>query len=121
MKRFTGIFAVLFLGASLLAGCVAAPIEKSSIAQIEKGVSTKDDVKEILGEPDNETINDDQTTEWIYSRQQSGSSGLPIGGLLGVHQSEAKYQNILIDFNKKDVVTKIVQTYGKRTSTSIGR
>lgn len=120
MKKFFSVLALVSL-ACFLTGCVAAPIEKSEIAQIQKGVSTKDDVKELLGEPDNETINDDQTTEWIYSRLQSGSAGLPVGGILGINQSSAKYQNVLIDFNKKDVVTKIIQTYGKRSSTSIGR
>jgi outer membrane protein assembly factor BamE (lipoprotein component of BamABCDE complex) len=106
---------VAFFG-SFIGGCVSTlgrQIDQSGYSQIKKGVSTKEDVVELLGSPNNEIENDDGTSTFMYqyTKVSSGIYGIGAG---------MDSQSATIKFNSKGIVISKSKTIGDTGGTGLG-
>ena len=109
----------------ILAGCVTAGNpsvkDESKTSQIHKGVTTKQEVKELLGMPQSITTSDGVET-WGYSyvhAQATGVSYIPIVGIFaGGATSESN--SISLEFNEDDVVKKITTGHATAVAHNFG-
>jgi outer membrane protein assembly factor BamE (lipoprotein component of BamABCDE complex) len=108
---------LIFISAgSLLTGCVTTlghQIDQSAYSQIHKGVSTKEDVVELLGSPNQEVENEDGTSTFIYSFTKVSS------GIYGIG-SGVDTQSATIKFDSKGIVISKSKQIGDTGGTGIG-
>lgn len=102
--------------ASFITGCTTTlghQIDQSAYQQIEKGVSTKEDVTNLLGSPNQETENEDGTSSFIYTftKVSHGIYGLGAG---------VDTQSATIRFNSKGIVIAKSKQNGDTGGTGMG-
>lgn len=103
-------------------GCasVGTPINGSNVSSIQKGITTKDQILKLFGNPSTSTISDNGTM-FIYSfakTQTSASTFIPIVGIF--HSGyNTDIQTLSIVFDDKNIVKNYSYTSGKN-STSAG-
>jgi len=116
LKKFVfRLFVVAFIGGSIT-GCVTTlghQIDQSAYSQIHKGVSTKEDVVELLGSPNQEVENEDGTSTFIYSFTKVSS------GIYGIG-SGVDTQSATIKFNSKGIVISKSKQIGDTGGTGVG-
>ena len=79
------------------------------VSEIKKGVSTKDDVKKVVGEPSkvNFTDNGEEVWDYHYIRSQMrGASFIPVVGIFA-GGSDMNTQTLTIRFDKTGIVKEI--------------
>lgn len=99
-----------------ISGCTTTlghQIDQSSYQQIRKGVSTKDDVMELLGKPNQEIENENGTSIFVYTftKYSHGIYGLGAG---------VDTQSVTIKFNSKGIVISKSKQIGDTGGTGIG-
>jgi outer membrane protein assembly factor BamE (lipoprotein component of BamABCDE complex) len=109
MKKYLVILAV----AILISGCSSSGSEKARTAtidsvgaQVTKGVTTKDQVKALYGEPDDINPNDSGDEEWkyVYSRTTvTAATFIPVVNLFS-RGARADKNEVIFTFDKKGVV-----------------
>ena len=77
----------LFAAASMLSACVytsnvdyGAKFTKEQVAQIEKKVTTKEDLIRILGEPNVKTVMSETGEKWVYTYTGGSASSQAFTG-----------------------------------------
>src|SRR5262245_25265763 len=100
----------LALLASLLLGCVAsgahgtaAIADPAIVAQVEKGKSTKDDVRRILGPPAAVNFSDAGLENWSYVYATNTAAYSP----LGVGKQDFRTYQLAVQFGKNGVVENV--------------
>jgi outer membrane protein assembly factor BamE (lipoprotein component of BamABCDE complex) len=109
---------LLLVGLSLLInGCVLSrgrvgnPIQEESLSQIEKGVTKKDLVVNLLGAPDRIIVgNDKEIFQYYYYDGKSPGLILLVFNLLSVN---VRSDNLYVFFDRQGIVQDVI--YGKRT------
>lgn len=109
------------LAAVLLAGCASAgneALSKQTSAtlqqHIEKGVTTKEQVQALLGQPQNVSFNNGQE-QWTYNFAHATPTAVnfvPIVGLF-VHGANVDHKMLVILFDKNGVVQNYSYTHGQ--------
>ena len=117
-KKMKKILAVIFASA-VISGCasVGAPINQKAADQIQEGVTTKDQVAILMGQPYqiSRLPNGESAYMYIYSKVSAkASSFIPIVGAL-VGGSKVDSQNLIVTFNKDGIVKAVT---GSQTSAS---
>ena len=111
MKKIIGSLLV----ALSLVGCastgnqnVKAATQESVRAQLKEGVTTKDEVRKMLGEPSSVSFTDSGNEIWTfkYSEAQSHASNfIPIVGLFS-SGADVKNKEVIVLFDKDGKITK---------------
>jgi len=108
-----------------LASCASQPVQKSNLTfanvktHIKKGYTTQSEVIQLLGSPNITSKNRSGNEVWSYSKQSTrtdtgnvagagaglggGFAGI-FGGSRGYNQSSANTFDLIITFDKKDIV-----------------
>lgn len=115
MKKL-GFAVALFSLAIFVTGCVTTlghEVDMSAFAQIKKGVSTKEDVADLLGSPNQDIENEDGSETFVYtfSKVSHGIYGLGAG---------VDTQQATVKFNAKGIVIAKSKTIGDTGGTGIG-
>lgn len=79
------------------------------VAQVEKGKSTKADVKKVLGEPATVDFSDTGLEKWIYvytKAQVRGTTFIPFAGNF-VGGTDTKTDTLTVQFDKEGVVMNV--------------
>ncbi len=116
LRRFILCSLIFSFASSLITGCVTTlghQIDQSAYSQIKKGVSTKEDVVELLGSPNQELENEDGTSSFIYSFTKVSS------GIYGIG-SGVDTQSATIKFNSKGIVISKSKQIGDTGGTGVG-
>ena len=99
---------------ALVSGCasVGRPIDQKAASQIKEGVSTKDDVVHLMGQPYQVARKSGGITEFTYVFVQTSvkaSSFIPIVGVFagGANVSQ---QTLVVAFNDSNVVKSVTNT-----------
>lgn len=116
MKKLTTAFTLI----TLISGCATQQAPQTKQAEltygmvtnkIKKGVTTKDEVVKMLGNPNIMTQNKEGEQVWTYSRQSYDSSSgsaygtlLFVGGSKAVSSSSSKSFDLILTFDENDVV-----------------
>ena len=102
--------------ALLLSGCASSgrEIDVQKASQIQKGVSTKADVKRLVGEPQQIANDSEGNQTWTYTYVRAtakGTSFIPIAGAFmgGV---DTQNQTLTVKFNPQGTVSFIESSYG---------
>lgn len=97
----------------LISGCAAYGNKKITdptiVAQIEKGKSTKADVKGILGDPATVDFSDTGVEKWIYAytkHQTRGATFIPVVGMLA-GGADIKTDTLIVQFDKDGTVMNV--------------
>lgn len=108
MKKIIASFLSIFIVGCFLFG---HPIDQMAVAKIKRGVTTKAQVIELLGNPDG-VSKSNGLISFIYTHTTSepGTNG-PIGDI--IYHTE----KVTVKFDKNDIVTYITD---KTSSSSIG-
>ena len=114
MKYFNRVLPILF--AAVLAGCASSgrEINVDNAAKIQKGATTKAEVKQLVGDPQQISNDSDgnQTWTYLYTRATAkGTSFIPIAGAFrgGVNTQN---QSLVVKFNPAGVVTFVESSFG---------
>lgn len=106
---------------ALVSGCVtttygtAKVADDTAVSQIKEGVSRKEDVRALMGEPSNVSFRADSAEEWSYDYfNQEVGAGVMIPGNWGSVESE--WYTLKILFNPNGVVKAVA-----RSQDSTGR
>ena len=120
MKKFIG----LLFSVALIAGCASAGNEKvrtetmdTVSAKVTKGVTTKNQVKALYGEPGSVSLTDAGSEVWHYEYAHAvanGASYVPIVGLFAGGANVTKNEVVFI-FDKDNVM----QNYTVHASESM--
>jgi outer membrane protein assembly factor BamE (lipoprotein component of BamABCDE complex) len=109
--RFLSIISIL-----LIVGCatVGRKIDQAAVDKIQKGVSTREDVRGLVGSPDHVSreAGGDETWSYIYIRSAvKGESFIPIVGAFagGVNTQQ---QSVAVVFGQDGKVSKVISNYG---------
>ena len=105
----------MFLSALLIAGCssVGQKVDQSAVSKIQKGVSTKEDVRHLIGNPNNVTTTSDGSEVWSYTfmhTQVKGTTFIPIVGAFA-GGADTQHQDTTVTF-RDGVVTQYSTSYG---------
>jgi len=114
-KIVLGSLVIAFFG-SFIGGCTTTlghQIDQSAYSQIQKGTSTKEDVIELLGSPNQEVENEDGSTTFVYTFTKISHGIYGLGA--GVDTQEAK-----IRFNSKGIVIAKSKQNGDTGGTGMG-
>ena len=91
-----------------LCGCATCgkPIDKSTVEQMQKGVTTKEEVVKKFGQPDGTYFDKDNKLIYYYSASKVKSSGWNFVPVVNLMHSEMKMkmQMLVIVFSKEGVV-----------------
>jgi len=108
------VFTLLFVALSI-AGCastgnqnVKAATQESVKAQLKEGVTTKEEVRKMLGEPTSVSFTDSGNEIWTfkYSEAQSHASNfIPIVSLFS-SGADVKNKEVVVLFDKDSKITK---------------
>jgi len=116
LRRFIYLSLLFTCFGSFFMGCVSTlghQIDQSAYSQIRKGVTTKEDVVELLGSPNQEVENEDGTSTFIYSFTKVSSGIYGIGA--GVDT-----QSATVKFNSKGIVISKSKQIGDTGGTGVG-
>ncbi|MGC8806410.1 MAG: outer membrane protein assembly factor BamE domain-containing protein [Thiomonas sp.] len=114
-------FAATVLAAALLAGCASAGNEalskqtSASLNQhIQKGVTTKEQVQAILGQPQSVSFNGGQE-QWTYNFAHATPTAVDFVPLVNlfVHHANVDHKMLVILFDKNGVVENYSYTHGQ--------
>ena len=101
---------------ALLSGCasVGRKLDQSKVDQIKKGETTRDQVIQLIGSPDQITRTGDGVVvfQYMYVRASAnGASYIPIVGAFagGVNTQS---QMVMVTFNTSNIVSDIFSSYG---------
>lgn len=108
------ITAVLTIALVLLAGCATAgrKVDPNAVSQVQRGTSTKTDVRASLGEPTQISTDDDGET-WVYAWARSSVDGktfIPFAGAF-IGGTRTDSQSVEIRFDKAGVVQSVKTTH----------
>jgi outer membrane protein assembly factor BamE (lipoprotein component of BamABCDE complex) len=122
------------LALCLVAGCASSSygtkLDKNKVAQIQKGVTTRAEVEQMLGQPENVSLMGDGRRMMMYSYTESnahvkGTSFIPIAGaFMGGSEGTMHHQQLQVVLNKNDVVEDYVMNDGMKNldhSSGFGR
>ena len=106
--------ALLISGALMISGCMVQSGNRqlddpNAINQIEKGKSTKDDVRRLIGSPPVVTFNDKNEEIWTYLRykmSQNAASCIPCVGLFAGQTSQEQTQ-VTVKYDTNGVVNAV--------------
>jgi outer membrane protein assembly factor BamE (lipoprotein component of BamABCDE complex) len=104
------------LAAALLCGCasVGHKLDQSKVDQIKKGETTRDQVIQLIGSPDQITRAGDGslTFQYIYTRATTKpSTFIPIVGAFAGGMN-MQNQITMVTFNSSNIVSDVFTTYG---------
>ena len=106
-------YLLILVSLALLAGCAAYGNKKITdpeiVAKVEKGKSTKANVKEILGNPDTVDFSDTGLEKWIYvytKHQTRGATFIPVVGMFA-GGADVKTDTLTVQFDKDGVVMNV--------------
>ena len=115
MTKLNALLGTIF-AAVILAGCASSgrEINTENALKIEKGVSTKADVKRLVGEPQQIANDSEGNQTWTYKYERAtakGTSFIPIAGAFmgGVNTQN---QTLVVKFNPEGTVTFVESSYG---------
>ena len=106
MKHYVVLTAVLLI----LAGCAATTgrrFDSSLVDNIQKGKTTKQEIRKWFGEPVSASVDSSGSEVWRYSYQEIPASTM----FLGVFGAEGKQETLIINFSR-DVVKEFSRTKG---------
>jgi outer membrane protein assembly factor BamE (lipoprotein component of BamABCDE complex) len=121
--KFFTIPILLFAG--FVSACVSVghEVDQSKVDQIQKGVTTKAQVREWLGEPEQVTKSDSGDETWMYSYLHSSAKAqnfIPYVGLF-VGGSNTENQNTVVVFGSDGIVKSLTTSYGGTSAdTNLG-
>lgn len=94
----------------LFAGCatVGKPMKETQLVQLKDGITTQEEVFELMGEPFNKTLTDMGEEKWIYIYSRSKPTWGSFIPYVGLFESGVvtKGQKLEIIFNEKKIVKK---------------
>lgn len=104
---------VMFVFA-VLSGCVSAgrPIDQNAVSQIKEGISTKDDVVRLMGQPYQISKRSGGLTEFTYVFVQASpkaSSFIPVIGAF-VGGANVSQQTLVVAFDDSNTVKSFTST-----------
>jgi outer membrane protein assembly factor BamE (lipoprotein component of BamABCDE complex) len=108
--------ALLFIMAAFAAGCMSTghELDQSKVAQIKKGVTTKPQVRELLGAPEQVAIGDDGIEVWLYTYTRMSSEAqnyIPIvGGFVSGYNTQNQITKVI--FTPDGIVKSVFTSYG---------
>ena len=115
MRRFISVLSAIAFSL-IVAGCASSgrEINTTNASKIQKGVSTKADVKRLVGEPQQISNDSDGNQTWSYTYTRAtakGTSFIPIAGAFmgGVNTQN---QSLIVKFNPEGTVTFVESSYG---------
>lgn len=110
MKKVFGVLLIMVL---LGLGCASQGNKQIAqdeiVNQIEPGVSTKEDVKRLVGEPTMVDFSDSGQEKWVYQYVRAktrATSFIPVAGML-VGGADTKTHSLTIIFNDDGTVQKM--------------
>lgn len=116
LRKFILCSLVFAFAVSFITGCVTTighQIDQDAYQQIKKGESTKEDVVNLLGPPNQDLENEDgsETFTYTYVKVSSGIYGIGAG-------QDSQYAQIR--FNSKGIVTGKSKSVGDTGGTNVG-
>lgn len=107
---------------SLICGCatVGRKLDPNKVAQIQKGVTTRNEVVGLIGSPDQMTRDGDGnvTFQYLYVRATAkGSSFIPVYGAFA-GGANVQNQTVMVVFNPDGVCKDIISSYGATEADS---
>lgn len=89
--------------------------DPSKLSQIQKGVTTKSQVKDIFGDPNGVTFNDNGDEVWTYSYDSHHVDPITLVPVVGAFAggATAKSSSLVVTFGKNG----IVKAYGTSNNT----
>jgi outer membrane protein assembly factor BamE (lipoprotein component of BamABCDE complex) len=109
-------YPALFLTAALLSGCASSghELDQTKVAQIKKGVTTKAQVHELLGKPEQVAVSDSGDETWIYTYMRMSSEAqnyIPIvGAFVAGYDTQNQITNVV--FTPDGIVKSMTTSYG---------
>ena len=106
MKNYRILLPIALVSAALFAGCasVGNNFDDSKVSQIKKGETTEAELIQIIGEPQNRTVNSEGRTvvTWTYAESQvRGESFIPYAGaFMGGHDTKSKSLTVTLQDGK---------------------
>ena len=102
--------------ALLVCGCasIGHKLDESKVEQIKKGITTRDQVLQLVGSPDQITRdgNGNVTFQYIYSRATTkASTFIPVVGAFA-GGANIQTQMLMVTFGTNNVVSDLLNTYG---------
>lgn len=134
MKKSTFCLQAVLLvltGAVLLSGCTSTTghgrkFDTTNVKNIKKGVTTKGNILQMLGQPESKTINSGKES-WVYSYQENKASYVPfLAPFVGIN-AQSEGSSLSLVFNKDvlrectlsyNSVSKKARLYGLDTETT---
>ena len=112
MKKITAVI----LLAGFICGCVSVghKLDEAKVEQIKKGATTRNQVIQLIGQPDQVTRDGDGkvTFQYVYVHASAkASSFIPLVGPL-VGGVNTQNQSLSVSFDTNSVVTDILSTSG---------
>ena len=110
---------ILLLTVLLITSCgttMGKRIDNTKISEIKKGITTKTEITNLLGQPENITNRSDGTTYFIYSFgsvKHSALTYVPVVGLFA-HKTAVETENLMITFDDNNIVKNYNYSKGKR-------
>ena len=115
LKKYVLFVLVSAFGAGLITGCATTlghEIDLSAYQQIQKGVTTKDDVVNLLGSPNQDVENEDGTETFVYTFTKVSNGIYGIGA--GVDT-----QSATVRFNSRGIVVAKSKQIGDTGGTGV--
>ncbi len=115
MKKAKGPTVSIVL-ALMLCGCasVGRKLDANQVDQIKKGETTKEQVAQLVGNPDQATKDSDGVTTWLYTYSRAtakASNFIPIvGAFAGGFDTET--QSVTVTFGTNGIVSNVISSYG---------
>ena len=107
---------IIFIVAALMTGCASTghEVDQSKVSQIQKGVTTKAQVREWLGDPEQVAISDSGDETWTYMYMHASAQAQNFIPLVGgfVAGENVENQNTTVIFGPDGVVKSLTTSYG---------
>jgi outer membrane protein assembly factor BamE (lipoprotein component of BamABCDE complex) len=107
---------ILLLSAVFLTGCatVGRKLDQSAVDQIKKGVTTRDQVIQLIGSPDQVTRTGDGLTTFQYMYSRASAKAVNFVPVVNAFAGGVNVQNqmVMVTFGSDGVVSDIFSTYG---------
>ena len=113
----------LAVAAVLLSGCasVGRKLDQTSVDKIQKGITTREQVLQLIGSPEQISKNSagEVTFQYLYTRASAkAATFIPIVGVFA-GGANVQTQSVSISFGADGVVKDVVSSYGA-TETGMG-
>lgn len=118
MKAIQGVksFIALALVSLISMACATAgrKIDQDAVAKIKKGVTTKAEVQQLIGSPDQVTRDGDGNEKWSYTYTRAEIKGTTFIPIYGSFAGGTKTQNqsTVVSFGSDGVVSQIETSFG---------